>query len=1199
MKSVFAIWIMLLCLHGFSQSIKSYDHRVEYKTDPLGIETQTPRFSWKIKGTGVDIMQASYELQVARSENFNELVWETGEVRSDQSILIPYKGTQLISRNKYYWRVRIKEEKDGVSSWSKASNWEMGLLEKEDWKAKWIEPKQDTIPNGPGLHVRKEFVLDKAIIKARAYVTAHGLYELSINGKVVGDQLFTPGWTVYDERLQYQVFDITEHLKSGKNAIGAQLGDGWYRGHLAWEDTWGVYGKKLGLLCQVEVTYEDGSISVTGTDSDWKGTSNGPITLNSIYNGETYDARKEFDGWNENGFNDKDWAPVEIADYSYENLIPTESIPVKKIQELKPIKIWTTPRGTLVADFGQNMVGWVRLKVKGPKGSEVTLRHAEVMDKYGEFYTDNLRAAKATAKYILKGKALEVYEPKFTFMGFRYVAIDGYPGELTLDDLTGVVIHSDMATTGSFECSNPLINQLQSNIQWGQKGNFLDVPTDCPQRDERLGWTGDAQAFASTAAYNMNVATFFTKWLKDLSAEQLENGAVPIIIPNVINNTESSTGWGDVATIGPWTMFQVYGDKQLLSEQYPSMKAYVDYMVNRKNVTWKGFGDWLYYKPEMNNHEEPDGYTSKDLIIKAFNGYSAKIVSMAAEELGHVEDAEHYQQLFEKTKTEFIHNYVTPAGRTSSDSQTSYVLALMFKLLPEKLIPQAIKHLVENIRSRNNHLSTGFLGTPYLCKVLSDNGRADVAYDLLLQETFPSWLYPVKMGATTIWERWDGQKTDSTFQDVGMNSFNHYAYGAIGDWMYKVVAGLDIGQPGYKHILIQPQPDSRLKYAKAQLESSHGTIKSQWEIKNGHLIIEAEIPANTTATITLPKASIDKVIDVNSGKNIKEIFDNVSKEGQNVVIQVGSGTYSFEYATSIAVVPEKGDVNKLKSLLKNLENSENNKLLKQHFASVRMMMEDKTHDVAWTTQDSLWVSNVLNFFQNEGALWETYAEGSRPLIMSFKSPSDAKNSFYWLILPKNFDSDNKDCSFYMELHGSGGGKNNNPRNMLFRPLQPEIKGVTAQGYRKEGLYIYPWGRGDSWYKDQAEKDIFECLAHFDNLFKTDKKRQYLYGFSMGGSGTYRIAQKTIDRWSAIGIYSGAFRSSATMEEVNKFKNVPVWIVWGENEWEWLVERNRELKDFLLSIGTQVKWAEVKGVGHAYLSEYQQELMDWFQDKKKE
>jgi alpha-L-rhamnosidase len=427
MKSFFTFCLLILFFHGFSQSVETYDLTVEYKSNPMGIDTQEPRFSWKVKGEGNNILQASYELQIASNDSFTDLVWKTNEISSDESVLIPYKGPPLTSGTTYFWRVRIVDNKGNKSSWSSTSTWEMGLLDPSDWKAKWIEPRQQEIPNGPGLHVRKDFTLDRSVTKARAYVTAHGLYELSINGKVVGDQVFTPGWTVYDKRLQYQVYDVTNHLKSGKNAIGAQLGDGWYRGHLAWEDNWGVYGKKLGLLCQLEVTYEDGSTDTIITDADWKGTNDGPITLNSLYNGETYTASKEFSGWTEANFKEEGWEPVEVADYSYDNLIATETVPIRRIQEIKPIKIWTTPKGTLVADMGQNMVGWVKLKVKGKKGEEVVLRYAEVMDKYGEFYTVNLRGAKATTKYILKGKGTEIYEPKFTFMGFRYVAIEGFP----------------------------------------------------------------------------------------------------------------------------------------------------------------------------------------------------------------------------------------------------------------------------------------------------------------------------------------------------------------------------------------------------------------------------------------------------------------------------------------------------------------------------------------------------------------------------------------------------------------------------------------------------------------------------------------------------------------------------------------------------------------------------------------------------
>lgn len=878
-----------------------YDLSCEHQKDPIGIDASAPRLSWKLRAEGKNILQSAYSIRVAKDSKFSRtsLVWDSGKQHTAASVLVPYGGAKLVSGQRYYWQVKVWDNQGQESAWSAPAYWEMGLLAPTDWKAQWIEPEQDEMRDGPAFLLRKDFNLKSNIASARAYVTAHGLYELFINGEKAGDQVFTPGWTVYDERLQYQVYDVTAQLKKGANAVGIMLGDGWFRGALAWMDNWGIYGKKVGALCQLEVTYTNGRKELIVTDASWKGTKDGPITMNSIYNGETYDARKEMSAWAESGFNAAAWAGVSVAEQK-DHLIATQTVPVRKIEEIKPIKIWRTPKGTLVADMGQNMVGWIRLKANGPAGSTVTIRHAEVLDKYGEFYTENLRAAAATLKYTLKGGGEEQYEPYFTFMGFRYIAVDGFPGELKPEHITGVVIHSDMEPTGTFESSNPLLNQLQHNIVWGQKGNFLDVPTDCPQRDERLGWTGDAQAFCRTAAFNMDVAAFFTKWLKDVSADQLENGGVPFVIPNALRQEGVSAGWGDVATIAPWTIYQVYGDKALLETQYPSMKAYVDYISSKAGDShlWTGgsvFGDWLYYKPKMTSHTEPDGYTNPDMIATMFYAYSASLVAKAAEVLGKGEDLTKYSKLYDEIKAVFQDNYVTNSGRVASDSQTSYVLALMFGLLPDQLRPKAAEHLVNNIRKRGNHLSTGFLGTPYLCHVLSDNGYTTVGYDLLLQESYPSWLYPVKMGATTIWERWDGQKTDSTFQDEGMNSFNHYAYGAIGDWMYRVVAGIEIGQPGYKQIKIQPQPDKRLEYARATFQSAYGEIASGWELKDGKLKVSIAIPPNTTAAIELPKANANQVRA--NGKRVQDDPDlkNIREMNGRLLMEVGSGNYVFEY----------------------------------------------------------------------------------------------------------------------------------------------------------------------------------------------------------------------------------------------------------------------------------------------------------------
>ncbi|MEO5682309.1 MAG: glycoside hydrolase family 78 protein [Chitinophagaceae bacterium] len=890
--------LLLLTQTIFSQKLSVTDLSCEHKINPMGVDASAPRLSWKLSGAGRAIMQTAYSIKVGTDKNFSakSSSWQSGKVAGSESVLLPYAGTALQPGKRYYWQVKVWDANNNESAWSSPAYWEMGLLQPQDWKAQWIVPVQSDERHMPGLLVRKDFSVQKKISAARVYVTSHGFYELQINGKKVGDEVLTPGWTSYKKRLQYQVFDVTALLQQGGNSVGAMLADGWYRSSLAWENNWAIWGKKLALLCQLRITYTDGSEQTIISDDSWKGTQDGPVTRNGIYDGESYDARKEMKGWSNPGFDDSKWKAVNVVDSAKNDLIAVQTVPVRKIQELKPVRIFKTPKGLLVADFGQNMVGWIKLKVKGSAGTTVTIRHAEVLDKYGDFYTDNLRAAAATAVYTLKGGEEETYEPRFSFFGFRYISVNDFPGDLKPENITGVVVHSDMKPTGSFECSNALINQLQHNIQWGQKGNFVDVPTDCPQRDERLGWTGDAQAFCRTAAFNMDVAAFFTKWLKDVAADQGADGSVPFVIPDVLRNNGTSAGWGDVSTIAPWTMYQVFGDKRILETQYPSMKAYVDYIRKKAgdSYLWKGgsvFGDWLFYKSMQQT--ENDGYTSPDMIATMFYGYSAKLLAQAAEVLGKTEDVKTYNNVFDKIKEVFNRNYVTAEGRIASESQTSYVLALHFGLLPEAMRAKATQYLVDDIKGRGNHLSTGFLGTPYLCHVLTANGRTDVAYDLLLQQTFPSWLYPVKMGATTIWERWDGQKTDSTFQDVGMNSFNHYAYGAIGDWMYRVAAGIEIGEPGYKHILIQPQPDKKLTYAKASFESSYGTIASGWELKDGKMMIKIKVPANTMATIILPAAQTDKVTE--AGIPVGTAFKNIKQDKNSVVIEAGSGDYSFEY----------------------------------------------------------------------------------------------------------------------------------------------------------------------------------------------------------------------------------------------------------------------------------------------------------------
>ena len=866
-------FLIVLNLSTFAQKLAVIDLKVEHLSNPLAIETEIPRLSWKITSTEKNTQQAEYEVRVGTNQislnKDKDLVWKH-RASTDQSVLIDYAGSPLQSKKKYFWQVRVKDNHGNTSAWSTIGFFQMGISP-SDWSAQWITVSgKDTSARSPLF--RKEFSLKKKIKSAMAYITAKGLYEAKLNGARISDTYFAPGWTSYKNQLQYQVYDVTALLRVGSNVLGASLGNGWYKGRIGFGNQHNFYGDTRGLLLQLEVEYTDGTKETINTDEHWKYTY-GPIMASDIYDGEIYDARMEITGWDNIDFKeDSNWKKVNIMNKGTEKLIAMSGPPVRKHEQFKALRIFKTPKGETVVDFGQNLVGWVMLKAQGPTGTKITLSHAEVLTKEGNFYTTNLRSAKAQDSYILKGGAEQVFEPHFTFQGFRYVKVEGYPGELKPDDLTAVALYSDMATTGIFTTSNPLINQLQHNIQWGQKGNFVDVPTDCPQRDERLGWTGDAQAFANTAAYNMDVAGFFTKWLKDVKTDQQPSGLIPHVVPNVLGvNDGASAGWADVTTIIPWDMYRAYGDRRILETQYESMQKWVGYITSvAKNNLWNSgfhFGDWLFYRPNDDNDGRA-AVTDKYLIAQTFYAHSTQLLINAAEVLGKKEDIAKYTALLSNIKAAFVKEYMTPTGRLVSGTQTAYVLALQFDMLPEELRSACADRLVANIRDYGNHLTTGFLGTPYICHVLTRFGHNDVAYDLLMQESYPSWLYPVKMGATTIWERWDGIKPDGSFQTPDMNSYNHYAYGAIGDWMYRTIAGINSATdaPGYKSIVIAPKPGGKLTQATAELETAYGTVKSAWVLENNLLKLDVTIPANTRATIMLAESSHD----------------------------VGSGTYHFE-----------------------------------------------------------------------------------------------------------------------------------------------------------------------------------------------------------------------------------------------------------------------------------------------------------------
>jgi alpha-L-rhamnosidase len=893
----------------------------EYLTNPLGLDVRQPRLSWKASAPGRGARQTAYQIVVAQSRGVLEaasagqardgLLWDTGQVRSDASVHVVYGGPALEPCQRCYWRVRVWDETDAASAWSETAFWEMGLLHSANWQADWITPDwdEDMSRPQPAPLLRRDFVAGGRVIAARIHVTCLGLYELWLNGQRVGDAVLTPGWTSYDHRLQYQTYDVTAWVRQGDNAVGAMLGDGWYRGYLGFHGRRNLYGDRLALLLQLRLTYADGRVEIVGSDSHWRA-ARGPVQMSDIYMGETYDARQEMPGWDQPGYDDSNWPGVRPLDHLKGMVVAQVAPPVRRHERLRPVSLLHSPKGETILDFGQNMVGWVRMRARGPAGTTVTLRHAEVLDQEGNLYTENLRRAAQTARYTLQGltEADEVLEPHFTFQGFRYVAVEGFPGEPALDNFTGIVLHSDTPPAGTFECSNPLINQLQHNIVWGQKGNFVDVPTDCPQRDERLGWTGDTQVFIRTACFNRHVAAFFTKWLRDLSADQQPSGSVPFVVPDVISRTEPSelgarpasgaAAWSDAAVICPWTIYLCYGDTRLLEQQYESMVGWVEYVRAQadQDLVWRqGFqyGDWLDYRGTSSR--DPAPVTNKELIATAFFACSTDLLANAARVLGKTSDAEKYADLGRRVKAAFSAEFVTAAGRVGPNTQTAYVLALHFDLLPEHLRPQAAARLAQAVREAHGHLTTGFVGTPYLCHVLSRYGYTDLAYELLNQESYPSWLYPVKKGATTIWERWDGIKPDGSFQDPGMNSFNHYAYGSIGDWLYRVVAGIEVdpAEPGYRHVLFQPQPGGGLTCVRATLDSPYGLVASAWELTEADFRLNVTVPPNAHATVRLPAQALDGVTEggrpLTPGDGIlsAHIADDVA------IIEVGSGNYEF------------------------------------------------------------------------------------------------------------------------------------------------------------------------------------------------------------------------------------------------------------------------------------------------------------------
>jgi len=785
-------------------------------------------------------------------------------------------GAPLVLTSDRTW----KTANVAIANWPSASfddsSWvvarELAPLGQGPWGALSLEGGR------PSPYLRKTFAIPKSVVRARVYATALGLYELWLNGKRVGVDRFAPGWTDYNKRLQVQTYDVTSLVAKGDNALGAILGDGWYQGKVGFLGRTSRYG--LGpahVKLQLELEYVDGQKQTIVSDASWKATT-GPIVSADNLDGETYDARLEMPGWDGPGFDDTTWPAATVIVDNTRNLVADVTAGVQVIQEIDAKTVKATTAGTYVFDLGQNMVGWARLRLSGTAGTRATLRFAEVLNPDGTPYYTNLRGAKATDQYVFKGGGQEVYEPRFTFHGFRYVELAGATQPPALDAITGVVLHSAMPLTGTFVTSSSMINQLQSNILWGQKGNFLSIPTDCPQRDERLGWMGDALIFVRTATFNMDVASFFTKWTRDVDDGQTTAGAFGNVSPNV--DQSGTPAWGDAGVIVPWTMYLAYGDTRILEEHYPAMVRWVEYIrgVSTNNL-WQNsrgsdFGDWLSVSDD----------TDKAVLASAFYAHAADLVSRAARVLKKDADATKYSDLFTAIKTAFNQTYVSTNGTIRSDTQTVYALALRFGLLPDTLRAAAASLLDAGVTRHGGHLSTGFVGVSHLLPALTSGGNLDRAYQLLNNDTFPSWGYEIAKGATTIWERWDGIQANGQFQDPTMNSFNHYSFGSVGEWMYATIAGIELDEasPGYKRFTVRPLPGGGLTSAKGSLDSIHGTIVSDWAVNGNAITLTVTVPVNTSATVYLPY-----------GTNVQESGGAPPAKSGDGGYPVGSGTYTF------------------------------------------------------------------------------------------------------------------------------------------------------------------------------------------------------------------------------------------------------------------------------------------------------------------
>jgi alpha-L-rhamnosidase len=820
--------------------------RVEHLREPLGIGTARPRLSWTTTTTRPDWRQAAYEVEVDGA-----LRWTSGRVAGAGQVLVPWGAGDLGSRARVRARVRVWGSDGSASDWSEATELETGLLAAADWTARfvtasWEEPAG---PSRPAVRFTGSLHLPGPPVRARLYATALGIYTATVNGARVGADVLAPGWTSYPHRLLYQTYDVTELLRAGANELALVVADGWYRGRIGGEGNLDVYGTRTAALAQLEVTCEDGSTHRLCTDGSWSA-GTGPVRGADLYDGETFDARV---GWTVAG------AAVLLPDApSLEVLVAPQSPPVRRTEELAVQQVITTPAGKTVLDFGQNLAGWVRFTAGGPAGCEVVLRHGEVLE-HGELCTRTLRSAKATDRYTFGGGGPETCEPSFTVHGFRYVEVSGWPGELDPSAFTAVVVHSDLRRTGEFSCSDPLVDRLHQNIVWSMRGNVVSIPTDCPQRDERLGWTGDIQVFAPTAAFLFDSAGFLISWLTDLGHDQRPDGGVPFIVPDPpierVRPPLAAAAWGDAAVLVPWDVYQASGDAGLLEAQYDSMRAWVALVAGLMGdshlwATGFQFGDWL--DPTAPPDKPAEARCDPYLAATAYAHHTARVLAGIAQLLGKEDDARYLAEHADAVRAAFQTEYLRPGGRAASEAQTAYALALTMDLVPESTRPSAAARLAALVDEAGHTIATGFMGTPRIAQALSSTGHEATAFRLLMQTESPSWLHPVTRGATTIWERWDALLPDGSVNGEGMTSFNHYALGAVGEWLHTYVGGLSAVEPGYARSRIAPHPGGGLTWASTRLETPYGRLACSWSVEGARVHVAVDVPAGTTAELVLP-----------------------------------------------------------------------------------------------------------------------------------------------------------------------------------------------------------------------------------------------------------------------------------------------------------------------------------------------------------